>query len=859
MQFKYLPFIIFLPVLYFSLALGQESHFREEIQSPDKTVSVVFELKDGEIFYSVNYRERLVISPSQMGFILKDVPSINSDFNVISSEKSEFAETWQPVWGTSKTIRNHYNELFVRLIENSDRKAKLDICFRVFDDGVGFRYIFPEQDNLKKLEILSEQTQFRFTDNHKVWWIPANYDSYEMLYQGTPLGEMQAANTPVTIETTDGIYLSLSEADLTDYAEMTLKPVDNEDYTLECDLVPWPDGIKVKATTPHRTPWRTIQIAEQPGELIESHLILNLNEPCKIEDTSWIEPMKYVGIWWGMHIGKYTWHAGTTHGATTENVKRYIDFASENGIKGMLIEGWNQGWETWLSGINMQDYLHPYPDFDLEEVVRYADENGVKIIGHHETGGNVPEYERQVEEAFDLYEKLGIHAVKTGYAGKMWQEGMYHHGQYMVNHYRKIVKLAAEHHIMIDAHEPIKPTGISRTYPNMLTREGVRGMEYNAWSEGNPPEHTTILPFTRMLAGPLDYTPGIFNLRFDEHDNYRVSTTLAKQLAYYVILYSPLQMAADLVENYVDEPAFKFIQDVPVTWDDTHILNGKIGDYISIARKSGDEWFIGSITDENPRILEIPLNFLDSDQKYKATVYSDALGTDWENNPAEIEIGKYSLKSEDNIKVALSPSGGIAVKLSKIDADSDLPNIMIFNETAIEKISTFGKVSIYGIPERVPNIAIDKNIKLTTDYSSEHTGGGDNALIDGIRGEKWRNKYWQGYLGNNLEAVIDLGELTKIHRISVGFLERHPWWIFLPTEVKISISKDGKKYKSAAKFEHRSENMIDFASVKDFTIELKDEKVRFIRLKAVNQGSCPDWHRGAGNKAWLMVDEIIVE
>jgi alpha-glucosidase len=479
------------------------------------------------------------------------------------------------------------------------------------------------------------------------------------------------------MRTKQGLYISIHEAALTDYAGMMLARAGGESFDplggiqYGTSLVPWPDGSKVAGHTPFKTPWRTIQIATWPGGLVESSLILNLNDPPDPEifkDTSWIRPMKYIGIWWGMHIGKYTWHTGPRHGATTENAKLYIDFASKHGIPGVLIEGWNTGWDRWGQE-GAYDHVTPYDDFDLDEVVRYGRQKGVSIIGHHETGGDVPTYERQIDFAFRLYRDAGISAVKTGYAGKIRPSGQHHHGQWMVNHYRMVVEKAAKYQVVLDVHEPIKPTGLSRTYPNMMTREGARGMEYNAWSEGNPPEHETILPFTRMLAGPLDYTPGIFDLTFDEYKpQNRVRSTLARQLALYVVLYSPLQMAADLIENYEGKPAFDFIAEVPVDWDETRVLNGEIGDFVTIARRSGESWYIGSITDEAERVLTARLSFLQSGTTYRARIYADTPDTHWETNPTGIEIRDELVDAGTILTLQLAGAGGQAISITPVES-----------------------------------------------------------------------------------------------------------------------------------------------------------------------------------------------
>lgn len=667
------------------------------LHSPDSKVRVQFKIEEGKPFYRVNYKNRPAVDWSRLGFRFKYKPALFQGLEIKSFQMSENDSTWETIWGQKNKIRNHFHQMEIKLLESSGLEREFSVIFRAYNDGVGFRYSFPEQQDLKRVEITSEETEFCLNQNNICWWIPADYDSYELLYNETTLGEVDSVNTPITMKTQDDIYISLHEAALTDYAGMTLITRDKKGV-LNCDLVPWPDGVKVKRETPFKTPWRTIQIGSKPGDLIESNLIVNLNNPSKISNTDWIQPMKYTGIWWGMHIGKFTWHDGKKHGATTERAKELIDFSARHKIPGMLVEGWNVGWDSWLSGNNVQNYTQSYPDFDIEEVVNYGWEKGVGLIGHHESGANVPMYEKQIQEAMQYYEELGIKAVKTGYAGAMKPEGMYHHGQWMVNHYRKVVKLAAEHQIMINAHEPIKPTGIRRTWPNMMTREGVRGMEYNAWgSPANPPEHTTILPFTRILAGPADYTPGIFDLTFEEYKpNNRVWTTLAKQLAYYVVLYSPMQMVADLPENY-DNPAFQFIEDVPVDWDTTVVVDAAIGDHVVIARQAGDEWFLGGITDEKPRKIEIPLNFLSEDY-YLAEIYCDAPETGLYEKPTAIEISKYKTNNTGEIQAALSTSGGIAIRFipdERVDDWNSYETINSFNERSVSKMEKYKNLKVY--------------------------------------------------------------------------------------------------------------------------------------------------------------------
>jgi alpha-glucosidase len=656
------------------------------VTSPDGKIVVDFGLIEGVPYYRVTCAGLDVILPSKLGFtFLTDAP-LNSGLSILDWEQGNFDETWTQPWGEVKEIRDHHNELRIWLQEESPEPRELVIVFRVFNDGIGFRYELPEQPHLSEFKIMDEQTEFALSDDHTAWWIPAYQDNrYEYLYHNTPINVLsrpaiKAVHTPLTIETTEGLYLSIHEAALTDYASMTLKA--DENLVLHCDLVPWADGVKVQGSTPLKTPWRTIRIAENPGDLITSYLILNLNEPNALEDISWIKPGKYVGIWWGMHLGTWTWGRGPRHGATTENAQAYLDFAAQHGFAGVLVEGWNYGWDgNWVVSDSF-DFTTPYPDFDLEGLAAYAAERGVKIIGHHETAAGIDNYERQMEDGFALNQSLGIDTVKTGYVGirvtyldendkLQWQ---WHHGQFMVEHYRKVVETAAKYGIMIDAHEPIKDTGIRRTYPNMMTREGARGQEYNAWGEdgGNPPDHVTILPFTRLLSGPMDYTPGVLALTYPEYrPENRVNHTLAKELALYVVIYSPMQMAADLIENYANNPAFQFVQDVPVDWHETQVLHAQIGDYITIVRRErdGDEWFLGSITDEEARTLQTKLGFLDPNMTYVAEIYTDGEDADWDENPYAIEISRVLVDSDTELILELAHGGGQAIRFYPASED----------------------------------------------------------------------------------------------------------------------------------------------------------------------------------------------
>ncbi|WP_103070653.1 glycoside hydrolase family 97 protein [Aquimarina sediminis] len=672
-----IPFLILIGLLLTSCSKKEVSSLM--INSPDKKIQVHFDITNTKPVYSVTFEGKKIINGSKLGLEFKHQEPLTGNFEVTEVVRNTVDKKWEQVWGEKKEVRNHYNEALIRLKEKSGNKRKLNIVFRVFDDGLGFSYEIPKQDTLDSLYITNEVTEFGLSDNYTTWFIPANYESYEALYQNKLASEVESANTPITFESADkSVFVSIHEANLTDYAGMTLKKQPGSDLNFEADLVPWPDGVKVKTKTPMSTPWRTIQISNSAEKLIESTLILNLNEPNKLKDVSWVKPCKYIGVWWGMHLGVHTWTLGEQHGATTKRMKEYIDFASENNIDAVLAEGWSTGWEKWGKP-KAFDFVTPYEDFDLKEIVAHAKKKDVKIMGHHETGGDAQYYDQQIKEAFELYKSMGINYLKTGYAGPIQPSKQYHHGQYMVNHYRKVVETAARYRLNVNAHEPIKPTGIRRTYPNMMSREGARGMEWNGWSEGNPPEHHTILPFTRILAGPLDYTPGIFDLLYKnagkrvkwnnlDKGNSGINTTLSKQLALYVVFYSPLQMASDLIKNYKDQPAFQFIRDVPVDWENTKVLNAQIGDYVTIVRKdiNSDDWYLGAITDENERELNVKLDFLDHKKEFIAERYKDTKDSHWKNNPYPLQILKQKVSYNDTLSIKLAAGGGQAIRFKAV-------------------------------------------------------------------------------------------------------------------------------------------------------------------------------------------------
>lgn len=643
-----------------------------QINSPGKKLAVNFYLdKQGAPGYNVSYQGKIVIDSSKLGFVLKDIPALDKDFDIVNTSSTPYDSTWEQPWGEEHFIRDQHTQLKVELQERAGLKRKLNIVFRAFDYGLGFRYEFPAQENLQDFTVMDELTEFNMTNDNKAWWIPAFSGwRYEHLYTESPASQFKWVHTPVTFETPDSVYLSIHEAALYNYPSMLVK---NEGHNkLKSYLVPIDKKSLARAIlkAPFTTPWRTIQIADKPGDLITSYLILNLNEPNKLGDVSWVKPGKYVGVWWEMHLNKGTWNQGPKHSANTKNTKRYIDFAAKNGFDGVLVEGWNVGWDSsWMNSGKDFKFDKPYPDYDVKELARYAKEKGVYIIGHHETGSGIENYEAQLEKAYQFLEDHGMRAVKTGYVemGDTLTNGKYHHGQFFVNHFQKVVEMAAKHHVVVVAHEPIKDTGIRRTYPNMASREAARGQEYNAWGEngGNPPNHVTILPFTRLLSGPMDYTPGVFDILTPTQPNNQINGTLAKELALFVVIYAPYQMACDLPENYEGNAAFQFIRDVPTDWETTKVLEASIGQYVTIAReqRNTDNWYIGAITNEKPRTATIPLDFLKAGKSYEATIYKDGAKAHYLHNPTQFAIDKVDVTSQTVLKVQLAASGGAAVRI----------------------------------------------------------------------------------------------------------------------------------------------------------------------------------------------------
>lgn len=652
------------------------------VSSPDEQVSFVLQVnQQGEVHYAASKSGEQIINQSQLGFHFANAESFANGLSVRLVEERTVDETWEQPWGERQFVRNHYSE---QLVELSDGIRTLGLRIRVFDDGIGFRYEFDEQFHDSELLISDELTEFNIADqNSQVHWLKAlQKDRYEYEYTRSGLDAVSVSHTPLTLKTTSDRYITIHEAALIDYSSMVLRGIANGG--LSAELVAAYDGIKVRRTGAFNTPWRTLQLGDSATQLLSSNMVLNLNEPNKLGDVSWIKPGIYMGIWWGMHLGENSWATGPKLGATTSEAKRYIDFISEHGLDGFLVEGWNHGWDgDWIANANAFDFTRANPFFDLLEIARYAEEKNVELILHNETSGGVGNYERQMEQAYDLYQELGVHYLKTGYVGffngyprelsdKMMSDGRvvyeWNHGQFMVNHYQKSIVEAAKREIAINMHEPIKPTGLRRTYPNFMTREGVRGQEYNAWSDGNQPAHTTILPFTRMMAGPVDFTPGVFDLLFKgEEDPSRIRTTIAKQLALMVVLYSPLQMAADLPRNYDEKlELFQFIKDVPADWQKSLPLDGDIGEFVVYARqqRDSDNWFVGGITNEQARSFELNFDFLDEGD-YLATLYRDGADADWQSNPYSTMIESLEVNNQSTLGIDMAPGGGFAISVIK--------------------------------------------------------------------------------------------------------------------------------------------------------------------------------------------------
>lgn len=698
-------------ILFFLCCFIVEQHFAQHSQtSPDGNVKLTFALNEiGKPYYKVSYKNKEVIKESFLGLELKNTTNFISDFSIKKTEKNTFDQTWEPVWGEESKIRNHYNELLVSLYQKTSDRI-LNIRFRVYDDGVGFRYEFPQQKNLTYFTIVEEWTEFAMTADHTAWWIAGDYDTQEYDYTESRLSQIgllsqgaisgNASQTPFSrtgvqtslmMKTDDNLYINIHEAALVDYSCMHLN-LNETNLVFQSHLTPDAQGNKAHLQAPCHTPWRTIMVSDDARKILASRLILNLNDPCVYEDTSWIKPVKYVGVWWEMITGKATWaytdelpsiqldkvdysqlKPNGKHAANNQNVRKYIDFAAKHGFDQVLVEGWNTGWEDWF-GFQKDyvfDFVTPYPDFDIKALNEYAHSKGVKLMMHHETSSSVRNYERHMEKAYQLMNHYGYNAVKSGYVGNILPRGEYHYGQWTVNHYLHAVKEAAKHKIMVNAHEAVRPTGLCRTYPNLIGNESARGTEFESFG-GNKPFHTTVLPFTRLQGGPMDYTPGIFETQIwnvnPDNKSYARST-LAKQLGLYLTMYSPLQMAADLPENYEKyADAFQFIKDVPVDWQKSIYLEAEPGRYITVARKdkNSNDWYIGCTANENGHTSLLKLDFLDKNKKYEATIYADAKNAHYKNNPKAYKISKQKVDANTSLSIIAKEGGGYAISIKEI-------------------------------------------------------------------------------------------------------------------------------------------------------------------------------------------------
>lgn len=683
-----------LGIAILSLVLPARSQDDITIQSKNTAITLRVQTdKAGRVSYGITCKGEQVILPSSLGFALNKPALALDRFEPIGIDTSSIDETWEPVWGEVKSIQNSYRQLVFALRDKQGTGIRINLVFRLFDDGVGFRYEFPKQAQLDHFVVGDELTEFKLSDDHTAFWIPGDYDSNEYLYNTTQLSAVDAISaanlesdialksvysanavqTPLLLKTGTGIYMSIHEAALLNYPVMQLD-LDKKNLVLKSHLVPDVIGNKAYLQTPFKTPWRTIIISHKAPDLLASKTILNLNEPSVIQDPSWIKPQKFIGMWWEMHVGKASWQkTGGNHGANTNNVKKYIDFAAGNGFDGVLVEGWNEGWEDWFGNWkeDVFDFVTPYPDYSIDSLSAYAKKKGVQLIMHHETSGSVTNYERHMDTAYRFMLANDIHSVKTGYVGRIIPRGEYHDGQWMVNHFQRVAEKTIRYKIMLDSHESIRPTGLHRTYPNWVASEAARGNEFNnAPALGLKPEHETILPFTRLMGGPMDYTPGYFHFplnQFDSSRKTRIRTTLAKQLALFITMYSPFQMAGDLPENYAQYPdAFQFIKDVPVNWDDTKILAAEPGDYVVIARKAKDraDWYVGAITDENERSIQIDCSFLSANQQYSAVIYRDGANANWETRPEAYTIEKKKITNKTKLVLKLARGGGAAITIS---------------------------------------------------------------------------------------------------------------------------------------------------------------------------------------------------
>jgi hypothetical protein len=826
------------------------------LASPDGRLSATVNF-DGDVArYALDRDGAPLLLPSALGLVFADGGPLRG-LRVERASRRVIDETWRPVWGTDAEVRHRANELNLDLCEAGAPHRRLTLVLRAADDGFAFRYGIPARADTADLGLLAEETTFRFAGDPRAWWIPADEFAYESLHRETNLSRADRAATPLTLRTPGGAWVALHEAELLDWSEMWLErtAADTAGVTLQARLWPWPDGVAVRGRGQVQSPWRVVMVADTPGGLATSHLLQNLCAPCALDDTSWIRPLTFCGIWWGLHTGRWTWETGPRHGATTARTKQCIDFAARHGLGGVLAEGWNPGWETWGHGVSRQDYLRAADDFDLEDVVRYAGERGIAFIAHHETGGNIPMYEAQMDSAFALCERLGIHHVKTGYAGPILPQGMHHHGQYLVRHFQRVVETAARHHVSLDVHEGIKPTGLDRTWPNLMSTEAIRGMEHNATLNTLPPRHSTILPFTRFLAGPADYTPGIFAPDFAPGSGRRVLATVANQLALYIVFSSPLMMVADLPENAEAHPTLRFLDHLPTSWDESRVLDAAVGDIAVFARRRGDAWYLGAVTDEQARPLVVQLSFLAAGQPWCLELFADAAQADWERDPAAVETQVLRVTSADTLRVALARAGGAAARLRPWAAgDRETSSLAAFNAQAAPRLVRFAASPEPGA-NRLDHLAVGATVTLAAPPSPRYDRG---ALTDGrIAGAGFQDDAWLGFEGTDLVATVDLGAPRAVTEVALRVLHDPGSWIQLPAEIVVECSPDGRFWAEAGRLAPlRGDGP---AAIHSLAVSLATggQPAQFVRV-TTRQRPLPKDHPGFGKPGWVFCDEIIV-
>jgi len=851
--------------LFAAVSYGQLLAQPIPVVSPDGFIKLEINNDGKGLGYKVTKKDGTIVqSADPMGFSFANASSFREALEMELLTRNEVDEYWTSPTGSAGTIRNHYNEATIEIREEGIGR-KLQLIARAYNDGVAFRYLFPETFSNDSIFITQEHTSFGFASTDSCYWAPYDDFAYESLYRWDAVASAKASSTPFTVKKQNGSWVSIHEAELVDYSEMYLKPIDSKAGSFDSNLHPWPDGIACRAKGEYQTPWRCVLIEKDAAGLITSNLIQNLNEPSAIADMSWIKPIRFVGIWWGMHLGKYSWSEGPKHGATTARAKQYIDFAAANGIEGVLVEGWNKGWETWASDKTpKQDFLNPTNDFNLVEVTNYAKAKGVQLIGHHETGGNIPEYEQQMEEAFSLYSKLGVRYVKTGYAGSIIPKGMPHHGQYMVRHFQKVVELAAKYQICLDVHESIKPSGLDRTWPNLLTQEAVRGNEWNATYKASLPSHSVTLPFTRGVAGPFDFTPGIFKTNHSPNESKRIPNLITHQLAQCVVFNSPMLMFADMVENYERHPLLPVLKQIKSQWDTTIALAAQPGKYLATARKDGDNWVVAALTGNGSASFQVSLSFLDGGTNYKATLVHDVPTSSMDSVKQIYGSTIFRVAKNDSILINMLPGGGFFMTLEPIaDATASASNDLEKNRY-LNNASKFNRIfaarPIIG-ENRISHMAVGKGVKRYTPFNEQYPASGPTALNDGLRGGMdYADGFWQGYYGTGLDITIDLGIPDTLSKVAIGFLEAPSSWIFMPDEVELAYSRDGVVYqivskqapplaKSTKPDVHRMEE-IGFANL--------NIVARFVRIRTLGQNVCPPKHPGAGKASWTFADEIMI-